>query len=100
MLSRKKWEISEKALKSWGFSFKLLLLRLRFLDGLLRLPTTLCPARHDPITSSVRLLIYLSLLIYYLSRIFFEISEKVQKSLIIRLPAPPSVGTGAGRQGL
>ena len=28
------------------------------------------------------------------------ISEKVQKSLITHLPAPPSVGTGAGRQGL
>jgi hypothetical protein len=31
---------------------------------------------------------------------FLEISEKVQKSLIPPLPAPPSVGTGAGRQGL
>jgi len=29
-----------------------------------------------------------------------EISEKVEKSLITPLPAPPSVGTGAGRQGL
>jgi len=28
-----------------------------------------------------------------LSRIFFEISEKVQKSLITHLPAPLSVGT-------
>ena len=28
-----------------------------------------------------------------------EISEKAQKSLITPLPAPPSVGTVAGRQG-
>ena len=27
-----------------------------------------------------------------------EISERGQKSLITPLPAPPSVGTGAGRQ--
>jgi hypothetical protein len=29
-----------------------------------------------------------------------EISGKVLKSLIPHLPAPPTVGTGAGRQGL
>jgi hypothetical protein len=28
-----------------------------------------------------------------------ELSEKAQKFLIASLPAPPSVGTGAGRQG-
>jgi hypothetical protein len=32
--------------------------------------------------------------------ILIEISEKVQKSLITPLPAPSSIGTGAGRQGL